>query len=149
MSDSIPPQIRGKSLPEPNPATQAAHRREVAWQVMIPFIGALVIFIGIVVALVGTGVGTVEQWAQIAVIFMSFFGLALGLVVLAVLVVLFFVITQVLKLLPPYARVAQDAIMQIDRQIKAGADISVKPVIEVQRFLAMVDVLLGKRKIKQ
>ena len=92
------------------------------------------------------GVGSIERWSQIATIFLILFGLFIGLIGLAVFVALTFIVTQILRILPPYTRVAQDAIEQIDRQVKAGADISVKPVIEVQRFLAVIDVLFKRNK---
>ena len=135
-----------QSLPEPNPETRAAHRREVLRQITLPLIFLLIALIGAGVWVVWAGVGSIERWSQIATIFLILFGLFIGLIVLAVFVALTFIVTQILRILPPYTRVAQDAIEQIDRQVKAGADISVKPVIEVQRFLAVIDVLFKRNK---
>ncbi len=91
-------------------------------------------------------VGSIERWSQIATFFLTLFGLFIGLIVLAVFVALTFIVTQILRILPPYTRVALDAIEKIDRQVKIGADISVKPVIEVQRFLAVIEVLFKRNK---
>jgi predicted PurR-regulated permease PerM len=146
MNDNYPPPAKRITLPKPNPATQAAHRREAARQIVLPFVFALILFISVGVWLVWAGVGTVERWAQIAMIFMLLLGFVLGLLLLILAIGVVYLITQVLRTIPPYARLAQDAITKIDQQVKAGADISVRPVIEVQKFIAMVDVLLGRRK---
>lgn len=135
-----------RSLPEPNPETRAIHRREVFRQITLPLIFMLIALIGAGIWAVWAGVGSIERWSQIATIFLAFFGLLIGLIVLAVFAALTFIVTQILRILPPYTRIAQDAIKKIDRQVKAGADIAVKPVIEVQRFLAVIDVLFKRNK---
>lgn len=135
-----------RSLPEPNPETRAIHRREVFRQITLPLIFMLLALIGAGIWAVWAGVGSIERWSQIATIFLAFFGLLIGLIVLAVFAALTFIVTQILRILPPYTRIAQDAIKKIDRQVKAGADIAVKPVIEVQRFLAVINVLFKRNK---
>jgi uncharacterized protein involved in cysteine biosynthesis len=148
MSDSTPSPAKRVNLPIPNPVTQAKHRREIRRQVIVPFVFCLVVIIGIIVWFVLTGVGTVERWAQVSSLLLMSFGMVLGLIVFALLVATVYVITQILRILPPYTRLAQDAIEKIDSQVKSGADISVKPVIEVQRFLAIIDALFRRRKVE-
>ena len=135
-----------RSLSEPNPETRAIHRREVFRQITLPLLFMLIVLIGVGIWVVWAGVGSIERWSQIATIFLTLFGLLIGLIVLAVFVALIFIVTQILRILPPFTRIAQDAIEKIDRQVKAGADISVKPVIEVQRFLAVIDALFKRNK---
>jgi hypothetical protein len=147
MTSEFPSTPTKNPLPAPNPFTQASHRREVKRQVVFPLAIALIIFISIVTWLVWAEIGTVERWSQIAVIFMLFIGLVLGLIFLGVIVGLLYLITMILRTIPPYARMAQDAITKINQQVKAGANVSVRPVIEIQKFLAMVDFLLGRRKV--
>jgi uncharacterized protein involved in cysteine biosynthesis len=146
MDVNHPPSAKRKPLPAPNPETRDAHRREISRQVILPLIIALIIFFGVGAWLIWAGAGTVERWAQIAMIVMILSVIMLGLLVFGLAIGLLFLITQVLRILPPYARLAQDAIMKINHRVKAGADISVRPIIELHKFLAMVDVLLGKRK---
>jgi predicted PurR-regulated permease PerM len=95
--------------------------------------------------LVLSGSGTVEQWSQIATIFVVFLGLVLGFVVLVILAGLVYLIFQILRFLPPYARLTQNAIEKINEQIRSGADISAQPVIQIKSFIAMIDVLLGRK----
>ena len=138
--------MKRSSLPGPNPATQAAHRREISRQVTFPLVIALIVFIGVGIWLVWSGVGTVERWAQIAMIFMLLIVMVLGLLLFGVAIGLLFLITQVMRVIPPYTRLAQDAITKIDQRVKTGADISIRPIIELQKFLAVMDVLLGRRR---
>ena len=135
-----------KPLPPPNPVTRAAHKREVSRQVILPLVVMLFVMIGVGVLLIWAEIGTAEQWSQIAMIFMLLLGLVLGFILFGLTVGVLYIITQVLRIIPPYARIAQDAIMQINRQVRSGSDISVRPVIEIQKFIAMVDVLLGRQK---
>jgi hypothetical protein len=147
MNPEFPSPPTKKQLPAPNPFTQASHRREVKRQVLLPLTIALVVFLSVGIWLAWAGVGTVERWSQIAVIFMLIIGLVLGLIFLGVIIGLFYLIIMILRTIPPYARMAQDAITKINQQVKAGSNVSVRPVIEIQKFLAMVDVLLGRRKV--
>lgn len=147
MNAEIPSTPAKKPLPSPNPVTQAAHRREVNRQVFLPFAIALIFLLTMGTWLVWANIGTVERWSQIAIILMLVMGLVLGLIILGVTIGLLYVITMVLRTIPPYARIAQDAIVKINQQVKAGSNVSVRPVIEIQKFIAMMDVLLGRRKV--
>jgi hypothetical protein len=146
MNADYPSTSTKKPLPAPNPVTQTSHRREVNRQVILPMVVALIVFVSFGTWLVWVGVGTLERWSQIAVIFMLIMVLVLGLILLGVTIGLLYLVAIILRVIPPYARVAQEAIAKIDQQVKAGANISVRPVIEIQKFLAMVDVILGRRK---
>jgi len=146
MDVSHSPSTKRRSLPTPNPETRATHRREISRQVTLPLVMCLIVFISVGIWLILSGVGTVERWSQIAMIFMLIFGLVLGLLILGITIGLLFLISQVLHIIPPYTRLAQDAIMKINRSVKIGADISVRPIIELQKFLAIVDVLFRKSR---
>lgn len=146
MNVNHSPLVKRKSLPAPNPATQAAHRREISIQVTLPLVIALLVFIGVGIWLVWAGVGTVERWAQIAMIFILLIAFILGLVLMGIVIGLLFLIIQVMRVIPPYTRLAQDAITKINQRVKTGADISIRPILELQKFLAVMDVLLGRQK---
>jgi predicted PurR-regulated permease PerM len=147
MNADYPPPYTKKPLPSPNPVTRAEHRREVNRQVILPFIISLIVFVGFGIWLAWMGIGSVERWSQIAIIFMLVWGLVLGLIFLIIIIGLMYVTTMVLRTIPPYARIAQDAIEKINQQVKTGSNVSVRPVIEIQKFLAVMDVVLGRRKI--
>lgn len=135
-----------KSLPDPNPVTQTAHRREFLRQVTLPFILFLILSIALALVLAYNNIGSVERWAEIATIFLIMFWMLLGLIGLALLVMLVFLVTQVLRLMPPYTRMAQEGIESIKTSVTKGADLTAKPFIQIQGFLAMVGAILGRKK---
>jgi len=147
MNADYPSPYTKKPLPSPNPVTRAKHRREVNRQVILPFFISAIVFMGVGIWLAWMGIGSVERWSQIAIIFILVLGLVLGFILLSMIIGLMYVTTIVLRTIPPYARIAQDAIEEINQQVKTGSNVSVRPVIEIQKFLAMMDVILGRRKI--
>ena len=149
MEDNRPFEIEtveppARPLPKPNPVTRAAHRREVLRQVTLPLILFVLGFIALVVWFVLAKVGTVAAWSQIATIFLVLPAMMLSLLLLVVLAGLVYVIAQALHFLPPYARLTQDAIERVNQQVKAGADVSAKPIIQIRSYIAMLDALFGR-----
>jgi hypothetical protein len=129
----------------PNPETRASHKREFGKQVLLPLGLFLLVSAGAVTAAVYFQVGSVERWSQIASIFLMLFWMLLGLILLVILGGLVYVVSKLLQLLPPYTRIAQDGIETIRKQVEAGMDITAKPVLKIQSFLAVIDTLLGRR----
>jgi len=134
-----------RPLPKPNPVTQKAHRQDVLRQLTLPVIVVLLVLAGVVFWLIQAGVGDFGLWAQISIVFIILPALIIGLILLVILAGLVFGIGYLLGFLPPYARITQDAIQNVKAQAEAGADISAKPIIQIQSFIAMIDTLLGRR----
>lgn len=129
----------------PNPETKSAHKKEFRRQVLLPL--GIFLLLGVIAAglLIYFGVGTVERWSQVATIFLVIFWMLIGLILLVISVGLVFLVSRLLQLLPPYTRLAQDGIETIKQQVESGADVTVKPVIKIQSFLAVIETLLGRR----
>lgn len=138
--------LQNSSLQQHNPVTRRAHRRSMWRRVWLPLVIFLGILIAVIAGLAKGGVGTVERWSQISTILLVSAVSLLGFLLVGILAGLVFAVDQVLRLLPPYARRAQDAIETLEKQILAGANISAKPVIEIKSFLAIVSALFGKNK---
>ncbi len=134
--------------PLPNPVTQKAHRREVLRQITLPISAGVLLLAALITWLVLAGVGDAEVWGQISTIFLLLLVMLLALIPLAAIVAVIFASTQLLSILPPAASQAQQAIEQIEQQIKAGADISLAPMVQVKSFLAMVEALFGRQNHK-
>ena len=83
--------------------------------------------------------------AQIGQVLMVLPLFVVGLIILAILIAGIFAVTYVLRILPPYARMTQDAIESVKKQAVTGADMSAKPIIQIRSFIAMIEVLMGKR----
>lgn len=135
-----------KPLPKPNPVTQAEHRRQMIRQVTWPLVITILFVVGLTAVLIYNQVGTVERWSQIAAIFITLPALLIGLILLGILAGIAFGLGQLLRFLPPYARLTQEALEKVGRQIKAGAEISAKPVNQIRRFIATIERLLGRTK---
>ena len=129
----------------PNPETRAAHKKEFGTQVVLPLALFLLFFVAAAWALIYFEVGNIARWSQVATIILVIFWMVVGILALSILVALVFLVSRLLQLLPMYTRIAQDGIETIKHQIETGADITVKPVIKIQTFLAVIDALRGRR----
>ncbi len=141
---SVVPTVK-KQLPAPNPVTKRAYRRDVIRQITLPLIFVFIVSIAMVTWLVMENIGTIQEWSSISQILLILPALFLGLVVFILFIALIWLVSYLLKSLPPYARLTQDAINNLENQIKSGADISVKPIIQIQSFIAVIDILLGRK----
>lgn len=143
--NTSPPPEKEFALPEPNPVTREAHRKDFFRRVTIPLILVLVLITAVVVTFVLVPVGDVASWSQISTIMLIGLTLVLGLVVLVILALLVYLVSYLLKLLPPYTRLAQDGIEKIKASAEKGADIPVKPVIQVQSFISAISTLFRRK----
>ncbi len=141
---STPPE-KEFTLPEPNPVTREAHRKDFFRRVSLPLILALLLVAAVVVTFVLVPVGDVESWSQISTILLITLALVIGLIGLVILGLMVFLVSYLLKLLPPYTRMAQDGIEQIKIYAEKGADIPVKPVIQVQSFISAINTLFRRK----
>lgn len=133
-----------KPLPPPNPVTRKRHRAQVRTQIAIPLVLAGLILAGVIYAVASLHLGSAVVWAQISMILLGLPALALGGLALLFVILATIVITQALHLLPPYTSSAQQAVLKLEQQIRAGADVSVKPIITIKSYLALVESLFGR-----
>ncbi len=139
--------LEGKAtLPEPNPITTAAHRRDFFRRVTLPFIVVLLLMIAAVVVFILVPVGDVETWSQIATILLLGLAMLFGLLAMVLTAVLVYALGYLLRVLPSYTRLAQDGMEKIKTYAARGADIPVKPVIQVQTFIAAINAIFGRGK---
>jgi hypothetical protein len=106
----------------------------------------ILVLVSLVVAFILIPVGDIETWSQIATIFLIGLWLILGLVLFLLVAVLVYLVSYVVKVMPSYTRMAQQGIDTIREQATKGADITVKPVIQIQSFLAAVSAFFGRKK---
>lgn len=145
MEENTTTQEKKIDLPEPNPVTRASHRREFSLQVLLPLGLFLLLAIALTVVFILNSVGTVEAWSQIATIMLVTLWLLGGLILLALVGALLYIVSYVLKMLPPYTRMAQEGIETIRTQVEKGADVTAKPVIQIKSFLAAVNAIFRRK----
>lgn len=146
MEETTPLSTESRSkLKEPNPVSKEAHRKDFFRRVTLPLILVLVLIAAIVILFILLPVGDVDSWSQISTILLISLALVLGLVVLVTLGLLIYLASYLLKILPAYTRLAQDGIEQIKSYAEKGADIPVKPVIQVQSFISAINALFRRK----
>ncbi|HAY84663.1 MAG TPA: hypothetical protein DCY42_06990 [Chloroflexi bacterium] len=126
--------------------TRAAHKKDFFLSVTLPLVLVVLFMISLVIAFILIPVGDIVTWSQIASIFLVALALILGLITLIIVGGLVYLVSYILKVMPPYTRMAQQGIDTIREQATRGADITVKPVIQIQSFLAAVNAIFGRKK---
>jgi hypothetical protein len=134
-------------LPERNPVTHAAHRREVFWQITFPLILTLLILLGLAAFVIYTGfqgAGSVSRWADISLIWLLLPAVVVTLVVLLILIGLVYLISKLLGVFPGYARLVQNYFHLAQVRTRSIADKVVEPVLKLRSLKAGADVLRKK-----
>jgi hypothetical protein len=135
------------TIPEPNPITRERHRREVLLQITLPLgIGVLLILIlmlGVIWA-GANGVGSVSQWADVALIWLILQALVIGLVFLVMLAGMAYAVTMLLGVLPGYARKVQDFFLLVSVRVRQGSDTAVEPFLRYYSFKASIRALFRR-----
>jgi len=131
---------------EPNPVTQAAHKKDFLKTVILPFVLVVLAMVAVIVIFAVFEIGDIGTWSQISTILLVSLCLVFGLVILALVGGMVYLVSYVLKAMPIYTQKAQEGIETVRDQAIRGADITVKPVIQIQSFLAAVNALFGRKK---
>lgn len=135
-------------LPHPIHESYQKHRRELAWQIILPvaltslLIVALIVVIN--VATFNQG-GDVGRWAAISTIWIVIPIMLAGLVLLALLVALVYGMKRLLDITPTYTGLAQDYVHIAAGYVRRAADMAVKPVLFLDGVGASVRRLFGRK----
>ena len=132
---------------EVNPVTQGAHKREVLWQITVPFVIVLLIFLGFVVFTAVSGIqgnGQLSRWADTSLIWLILPTLLIAFIFMALLAALVYGLFRLLRVLPGYTRKAQDIVYRIQDRVEAASNLAARPVIKVEGFRAALRAFLGR-----
>jgi hypothetical protein len=141
-------QIMKAVLPEPVHESYRRHRRQRTSQIILPIVlTALLFLVAVVLVNVATfrDNGDVGRWAAISTMWIAIPVCLIGLVFLALLGGLVYLMGRLLGVAPTYTGKAQDFVHKLAIRIRLIADKSVKPVFAVNGFGATVRALLGKK----
>jgi len=133
-----PPQ---RQLPPPNPVTMAAHHRQVFWQIYLPLsvIVVLVLCAGIGVLVAGFfGSGDLARWGDISLIWLISPMLVLTFISFLALAAMGYLLWRILRVLPSYARQAQDLFRLVEKRVRSGSDVAAEPFIRAHSFMAVL-----------
>lgn len=123
------------------------HRKERVSQIYLPMIITTLLLVGLIVLIsistFNQG-GDVGRWAAISTMWVSLFILLGGLITLAILGGLIYLMARALKGLPYYTGVAQDYVQIARGYILSGAEMVTKPIIAADSFLANLKAFFGR-----
>jgi hypothetical protein len=136
-------------LPHPEHYSYLRHRKQRTNQIILPVILSALVLVGIVVlvsvATFNQG-GDVGRWAAISTIWIIIPMLLGGLIVLAILGGLIYLMARALDALPYYTGIAQDYVYMARGYIIRGADMAVKPILALNGWLDTAKAFLERMK---
>jgi fatty acid desaturase len=118
-------------FPQEHPSYQA-HRRQMWTQILLPLLMTVLLFLAVIIL---TSIATfrdngeVGRWAAISTIWLVIPILFAGLIFLALLAGMIYLLARLIGLIPPYSYQAQRFVYRIEGQVKRGAEMSRKPVL--------------------
>jgi len=134
-------------LPRPDHYSYQLHRKQRVTQIILPMIISMLALIGMVVLIslaTFKSNGDVSRWAAISTIWIIIPALLAGLIVLALLIGLIYLMARALGALPHYTGIAQDYAQIARGYIIRAADMIVKPVILLHGFIENVKVFFER-----
>ncbi len=118
------------------------------WQIILPVVLTALFFIASIVliniATFNRG-GDVGRWAAISTIWIVIPVMVAGLVLLALLVALVYLMKRLLGITPTYTGLAQDYVHLAAGYIKRGTEMAVKPVLFLDGIGASVKSFFGRK----
>lgn len=135
-------------LPKPIHESYLRHRRQRTTQIILPVALAVLLCIAMIVLIsIATFQqnGDVGRWAAISTMWIALPVFIVGLVFLALLVGIIYLLARLLGIAPTYTSKAQDFIRRLAIRIQRIADVTVKPVIYLDGVGASIKALLGRK----
>ncbi len=133
-------------IPERRPSYQK-HQRQFWTQIILPMILAALVVIAVAtlagVATFGAD-GDSPRWAAVSTIWLVIPVMFFGLLFLAVVAGLIYLLAQTLKVIPPYTSKAQYYTYQVSDIIKRISDGVAKPIIFIESVLARIKAFFGR-----
>lgn len=128
-------------LPQPEHYSYQRHRRQYVRQILLPVIVSALALVAMIVwisfATFKQG-GDVGRWAAISTIWVIIPMLVGGLIFLAILVGLIYLMARALSALPYYTGIAQDYVFKARGYIMRGAEMAVKPILALNGWLETI-----------
>ncbi|HEY3345913.1 MAG TPA: hypothetical protein VGJ97_13345 [Anaerolineaceae bacterium] len=134
-----------RRLPEPNPVTRDIHQRQVLWQVFVPVILSAIVLIGLgVLVTVSGSPEQVTRFSDISIIFLILPTLLTAFIFLALFAAIIFLLARLLKIIPPYSRLAQIYLNRLTGMLQKAADMAADPILSVESKYAGIKSIFQK-----
>lgn len=126
-------------LPERNPKTHAAHRKEVWWQITLPLVIGCLLMMLVMAGVIWSAAGAnpeLRRWADISFVWLILPVLFFALLALGVVGGITYLVSKLLGALPGYARLAQDGIATVGQKVGKATDALVAPLFKLKSWRA-------------
>lgn len=135
------------TLPRPTHESYLKHRKQTMQQIVLPMILAAVLMVAFVVWIcIATfrDNGEVGRWAAISTIWIALPILLAGLITMAILGGLVYLMMRLLGILPTYTGMAQDYVQLGALYIQRFTEAAVKPIFAVDGLAAYIKAIFGR-----
>ena len=123
-------------VPQRNPITYAAHKRQITWQIYVPLGLFILLVIGLAVMALLATVANKSLWADISLIYLSFFLMLVALLILAISIIVVYMLHQGLTFIPYKTLQAQAFFFRMERKIRTIANQSAEPFMRLSSLKA-------------
>lgn len=113
----------------PSPIGDETYRRQMRREVYLPLGGGLILVAALVAFLWQGGVGTASGWADIALVFVLFPVMILGLILLLFLAGLTYSIGALVGWIPGLTRRAQGIVGRVEGVVRKASRLAVRPIM--------------------
>ncbi len=117
-------------------------------QILLPILLTVVIFIAVIVI---TSIatfrdnGNVARWAAISTIWLVIPIMIAGLILLAILLAMIYLLARLIGVIPPYSYQAQRLVYRIEGYVKRGTEMLVRPVLFVDLIKSRIKKFTERR----
>lgn len=142
-----PPPPTHRPLPKRNPRTHAAHRREVFYQITIPLLFLLLILVLLMAGVIWAGVqgsAEVSRWADVSAIWLITPKIIGAFIQLILLTAITYGFIRLIAVLPPYFRIAQDFMLQVQTYARRFSNQVAEPFLKFEAMVAYLNAWRSK-----
>lgn len=139
--------MKAKLPQRPEHYSYLKHRKQRVTQIILPVIISTLVFVGFIVWIclaTFNQSGDVGRWAAISTIWIVIPVMVAGLIVLALLVGLIYLMARAIGGLPYYTGIAQEYVFIAEGYIKRAANMAVKPIIALNGWLETIKAFFEK-----
>ena len=134
-------------LPHPEHLSYIKHRKERMTQIILPVVISALLVVGMI-ALISVVTfrsgGDVGRWAAISTIWIIIPIMIAGLIFLALLIGLIYLLVLALVNLPHYTSLSQDYVYLAQIYIVRAADMVAKPIMDLDGYVESIKAFFGR-----
>jgi hypothetical protein len=124
--------------PRVDTPTVRLHKRQIAWQILAPFLVMTALVIAVAALVVSGGASGTRAWADVSIIWILAPLLMFALLFVIVLGFLIYGIAKLTQVMPRYTGKAQHFFAQLSAGTRKVADGAAKPIVWIQQAGAVI-----------